>query len=302
MPAEAGPVFRRDLPTRLCYAAVASYAFWLYAFGPALALLRVELHISYTMIGVYSALWAGGAALAGVTFAAAARRLPRSALLWWSAAAATAGAGLFAGTHAVALTLLGAALLGFGGTTLLTCTQAVLSDRHGVRRDRALTEANVGAACCAVLAPLLLGLFQGTPAGWRVAMGLPAVVLGGLFLRYRRRIVRQGLGAAVAVLLAAGRPGRRRHRDRVLRGLLRSRATGRHRAAHHPGRHRPEQFLPWHPGRPGRRSLAHPRSRADCTAAVRIPGCHRRRLPALLAGRLTGPGDHRPDLLRARRG
>jgi len=65
MPAGAGPVFRRDLPTRLCYAAVAAYAFWLYAFGPALALLRVELHISYTMIGVYSALWAGGAALAG---------------------------------------------------------------------------------------------------------------------------------------------------------------------------------------------------------------------------------------------
>jgi MFS family permease len=187
MPAEAGPVFRRDLPTRLCYAAVAAYAFWLYAFGPALALLRVELHISYTMIGVYSALWAGGAALAGLTFAAAARRLPRPALLWWSAAAATAGAGMFAATDAVALTLLGAALLGFAGTTLLTCTQAVLSDRHGARRDRALTEANVGAACCAVLAPLLLGLFQSTPAGWRVAMGLPAVVLGGLFLRYRHQ-------------------------------------------------------------------------------------------------------------------
>ena len=73
--------------------------------------------------------------------------------------------------------MLGAVLLGFAGTIMLTCTQAILSDRHGERRDRALTEANVGAAACAVLAPLLLGLLQGTPAGWRAAMGLPALVL-----------------------------------------------------------------------------------------------------------------------------
>jgi MFS family permease len=78
------------------------------------------------------------------------------ALLWYSAACASAGAGLFAAARTVALTLLGAAILGFAGTTVLICTQAILSDRHGERRDRALTDANVGAAACAVLAPLLL--------------------------------------------------------------------------------------------------------------------------------------------------
>jgi hypothetical protein len=41
-----GEVFRRDAPTLLCYGALAAYAFWLYAFGPALALLRAELHLS----------------------------------------------------------------------------------------------------------------------------------------------------------------------------------------------------------------------------------------------------------------
>jgi MFS family permease len=180
-----GEAFSRDAPTLLCYAALAAYAFWLYAFGPALALLQGELHFSYTLLGVYSALWAAGAALAGLGFSAAARRLPRSALLWCSAAAATAGAGLFAAARTVALTLPGAALLGFAGTTLLTCTQAVLSDRHGERRDRALTEANVGAAGCAVLAPLLLGVLHATPGGWRAAMGLPVLLLAGLYLRYR---------------------------------------------------------------------------------------------------------------------
>jgi MFS family permease len=178
--------FHRDAPTVLCYGAVAGYAFWLYAFGPALALLRAELGFSYTLLGVYSALWSVGATLVGASFAVIARRVRRAALLWCSAAAAAAGAALFAATHVVALTLIGSVVLGFAGTTLLTCTQAILSDRHGERRDRALTEANVGAAACAVLAPLLLGLLQGTPAGWRAAMGLPALVLAGLYLRYRR--------------------------------------------------------------------------------------------------------------------
>jgi MFS family permease len=85
----------------------------------------------------------------------------------------------------VGLTLAGAVILGFTGTTMLTCIQAILSDRHGDQRDRALTEANVGAAACGVLAPLLLGLFQATPLGWRAALVLPAVALAGLYLRYR---------------------------------------------------------------------------------------------------------------------
>src|SRR5207248_8482372 len=182
-----GEAFSRDAPTVLCYAALAGYAFWLYAFGPALALLQAELHFSYTLVGVYSALWSAGAALVGASFAGLVRRRNRAALLWYSAAGAAVGAGLFATGRTVALTLLGTAVLGFAGTIVLTCTQAVLSDRHGERRDRALTEANVGAAACAVLAPLLLGLLQGTPAGWRSALGLPALILAGLYLRYRHQ-------------------------------------------------------------------------------------------------------------------
>jgi MFS family permease len=177
----------RDAPTLLCYGALAGYAFWLYAYGPALAFLQAELRFSYTMLGVYSALWSAGAVLAGMSFAFVARRLPRAVLLWSSAAGAIAGAGLFTAGRAIAVTLSGAVLLGLAGTTLLTCIQAILSDRHGEHRDRALTEANVGAAACAVLAPLLLGLFQATPLGWRAAMGLPALLLAGLYLRYRHQ-------------------------------------------------------------------------------------------------------------------
>lgn len=180
--------FGRDPTTRLCYAALAGYAFWLYAFGPALALLRSELHFSFTMLGAHSAVWSGGAVLAGAGFAAAARRLPRAKLLWWSALGCIAGAGLLVVAPSVSFTLLGAGVLGFSGTTMLTLTQAVLSDRHGPRRDRALTEANVGAAGCAVLAPLVLGLLHSMSAGaWRLALGLPVVLLAGLYLRFRHQ-------------------------------------------------------------------------------------------------------------------
>jgi MFS family permease len=177
----------RDGPTLLCYGALAGYAFWLYAYGPALALLRAELHFSYTLLGVYSALWSAGGVVAGISFAWVARRLSRAALLWWSAAGAAAGAGLFTATRTIALTMSGAAVLGVAGIILLTCIQAILSDRHGEQRERALTEANVGAAGCAVLAPLLLGLFQATPLGWRAAFGLPALLFAGLYLRYRHQ-------------------------------------------------------------------------------------------------------------------
>src|ERR1051325_7410961 len=115
-PAVAGG-FSRDGATALSYGTIGAYAFWLYAFGPALALLRAELGFSYTLLGVYSALWSVGAALVGMSFAVIARRLRRAALLWCSAAAAIVGAALFAATHVVALTLLGSVVLGFAGTT-----------------------------------------------------------------------------------------------------------------------------------------------------------------------------------------
>jgi cyanate permease len=77
-------------------------------------------------------------------------------------------------------------LFGLAGTTFLAAIQAILSDRHGSRRDQALTEANVFAGGSAVFAPLVLGGLAATVVGWRVTFALPAVVLAVLYLRYRR--------------------------------------------------------------------------------------------------------------------
>ena len=61
-------VFVRDEVTVLSYAALGCYTFWLYAFGPAVTLLRDELGFSYTLLGLYSVFWSLGAALAGAAF------------------------------------------------------------------------------------------------------------------------------------------------------------------------------------------------------------------------------------------
>ncbi len=193
---------RRDRPTRLSYGALGAYAFWLYAFGPAVALLRADLHFSYTLVGVYSALWAAGAAAVGASFAVVSRWLGRRLLLWGSAAGVAGGAALFALSGRVSLTLLGAVIMGFAGTMVQNVTQSVLSDHHGPLRAQALVESNIGAGACAVLAPLALGGLARTPAGWRSAMALPVGALLALYLAYRR----EGLAVAVVGPQDARRP------------------------------------------------------------------------------------------------
>lgn len=177
----------RDAPTLLAYALLGCFTFWLYALSPAVTLLRDGLRFSYSTLALYQVLLSGGAALAGAGFVWATRHVPRGALLWGSALATTLGAGIFALGRSVPTTLLGAAALGVAGTTLLTEVQAILSDRHGARRERALIEANVGASTSAVLAPMMIGALAVTAVGWRAAFALPAVVLVVLYLRHRHQ-------------------------------------------------------------------------------------------------------------------
>ncbi|WP_197087485.1 sugar MFS transporter [Micromonospora sp. HK10] len=202
-PAIRPDAFVRDGPTVLSYAVLACFTFWLYAFAPAVTLLRAELGFSYSVLGLYQVLWAGGAALAGATFGWAARHLARGALLWWSALVTAGGAAVFTLGTGVPATLIGAGVFGAAGTMLLTVDQAILSDRHGSRRDRALTEANVGAGASAVIAPLIVGGSAALVFGWRAAFALPAVALVALHLRYRRLTLPRPGGHR-----AAGGPGR----------------------------------------------------------------------------------------------
>jgi predicted MFS family arabinose efflux permease len=179
--------FVRDAPTVLSYAVLGCFTFWLYAFGPAVTLLRDDWGFSYSVLGAYQVLLAAGAALAGAVFAWAAPRVARGPLLWCSALVTVIGAGMFILGRGVPATLVGAGVFGAAGTMMLTVVQAILSDRHRNRRDRALTEANIGAGASSVFAPLVLGALSASVLGWRATFALPAIILAVLYLRYRRQ-------------------------------------------------------------------------------------------------------------------
>lgn len=179
------PTFGRDRSTWLSYSAIGNYAFNLYAFGPALALLRPQLHLSYALVGFHSAAWATGTIAASVGYGRVVRLVGRRQLFWWSSLAFGVGSVVFALAYVVALSLVGAVVMGSAGTVLLTSAQAALSDRHGRRREQALVEANIGAGVCGVLAPLLLAVLAHTAATWRVAMIIPVVGMAVAWLAFR---------------------------------------------------------------------------------------------------------------------
>lgn len=170
--------------TVLTYGALGCYAYCLYALGPILALLRRDLHLSYTTTSLHSSLWACGTIVTGFTYDRLARRLGRRALLWAAAVVSAAGALMFVGGYAVAVTLAAAAVLGLAGTLLQTGTVAVLADAFAHRADAAFVGANVLASATAVAAPLVLGGLDGTPVGWRVGMVLPVAALAVLWFSY----------------------------------------------------------------------------------------------------------------------
>jgi MFS family permease len=176
----------------LAYGAVAFFAYCLYGLGPILAFLRSDMHLSYAVTSLHSVLWSCGAIVGGLAFGRLADRLGRRRLVWSMTAAFCAGIILLAAARVLALTLTAALLMGASGTTLLVATSAILADRHGPRRDRALVEANACAVAMAVLAPLLFGELGGTAVTWRAALVVPLAGFAALYLLFRRLPVPAG--------------------------------------------------------------------------------------------------------------
>ncbi|MFI6045782.1 MFS transporter [Nocardia sp. NPDC051321] len=172
--------FHRDRGTVLGYAALGTFAYCLYALGPLLALLRTELGFSFAMVSLHTTAWAAGTVVTGLIYHRLAAHVGRHQLFWLSSVGAAVGALMFVAGHTVAVTVSAAVVLGTAGALVQTTTFAMLSDQHGIHRDRALVEANTIASAAAVLAPLALGWLAHGPLGWRAAMLLPVLAFGAL--------------------------------------------------------------------------------------------------------------------------
>ena len=146
--------------------------------------LRDELGLSYTAASLHFSAFPLGGVIIGLTGERIALRWGRGKALWGGAAGMATGACLLALMPTAPGTISSVFIMGLFGSLLLITTQAVLTDRHGADSVVAITESNVAASACAILASLAVGFFAAAGLGWRSALILPVAGVAFLAVKY----------------------------------------------------------------------------------------------------------------------
>ena len=208
----AAPATRpaRDRPTWIAYVQLASWAWFLYAFGATQALLRDEQGTTRSVAALHGTTLAIGGLLAALLAAHVIDRWGRGIVLRVSAVAAAASVLLYTIPSAgLPVTLAGAGLASFFGTFLLIAINAFLLDYQGRAGPAALTEANALASLAGLMGPLAVGIGAATVLGWRVGIWVVVVALLAVELWRGRHVAVFGTRALAATEDAAGRLPRR---------------------------------------------------------------------------------------------
>src|ERR671920_551480 len=164
--------FARDSATWVTYGLVGFFAFMETVLGPIMPFLRRELDLGYTAASLHFSAFALGAVLLGFFGDRIVSRWGRHAVLWGGAFGVAAGALFLISSPSAWGTVPATFAMGICGALVLVTSQAVLSDRHGEYSAVALTESNVTASACAIVAPLLVGASAASGLGWLVALGV----------------------------------------------------------------------------------------------------------------------------------
>jgi fucose permease len=179
--------FVRDSATWISYGLVGFFAFMETVLGPIMPFLRRELDLGYAAASLHFSAFALGAVLLGFFGDRLVGRWGRHAALWGGAFGVAAGALFLISSPSAWGTVPATFAMGLCGALVLVTSQAVLSDRHGEYSAVALTESNVAASACAIVAPLLVGASAASALGWRAALVLPVVILVMLAARFFSR-------------------------------------------------------------------------------------------------------------------
>jgi predicted MFS family arabinose efflux permease len=182
------PPLRRDAITAAGYSAVITWGWFVFASGPILPLIGLDLGLSKTLVGLHATFLSIGSIGSAPLLVPVVRRVRRYgamalgsgcvmlAALMLSFGSLFPGPGLF-------LTLAGMTAAGFGGTMLIATSTAVLDEHHGRSSNAAVSEANGLGSGLGFLAPLIVGASVWLGLTWRPAMllmiplALAAVVL-----------------------------------------------------------------------------------------------------------------------------
>jgi predicted MFS family arabinose efflux permease len=178
---EEGDRLRRDRDTWFGYALVGLFAYLLYGLGAATPYLKSEFGLSDAVAGLHASAFALGAAGSGAVGERVVRIYGHERCLWLAAVtAALAGVGLAIFRHPAG-TLAAAFVLGLSASLLLAIVNATLTEGHPRWSMVVLTEAQVFASVCSLATALIIGTAASGPLGWRAAMVLPILCVGGLF-------------------------------------------------------------------------------------------------------------------------
>ncbi len=165
----------RDHPTWLAYVQVGLFGYFLYAFGPSIALLRDEQGTTRALASLHGTAMAAGAILIGFLSPTIVHRWGRSRMLRGGSLLLAAGLLVYVGGQSLPVTLVGAFVASAGGTFSLVGVNAFLPGHHGVAAPQAMSEAHGLGAVMGLLGPLAVGLGVWVGWGWRPALLAGAV-------------------------------------------------------------------------------------------------------------------------------
>lgn len=168
--------FRRDRFTWLAYLLLAFYGYYLNILGPLTPFLKDELNLSYTVSSLHFTAFAVGILLVGLFGHIVIQQIGRGRSLWVGAFGLSLSALLLASGKNPIITIGASFLMGLIGSLILIIIPSTLSDKHGEMRAVAYSEANVIASLVATSAPLLVGWFAHFAGGWRMALGIAAII------------------------------------------------------------------------------------------------------------------------------
>lgn len=185
------PPLQRTAITAAGYSAVITWCWFVFASGPVLPLIGLDMGLSKTLVGLHATFLSIGSVTSAPLLVPVVRRVRR-----WGAMVAGCGfvslaavllsvGSLFPGWGLV-VTLAGMVSAGFGGTMLIASSSAVLDAHHGRGSNAAVSEANGLGSGLGILAPLLVGASVALGLTWRPALLLMVPVALAALLLLRR--------------------------------------------------------------------------------------------------------------------
>jgi fucose permease len=167
----------RDRSTWITYVQVGLFGYFLYSFGPTIALLRDETGTSRTVASLHGTAMAIGSIVVGLSAPYVVKAVGRGHLMRGGSVLVALGLALYVAGGSLPLTLLGILVASVGGTAALVGANAFMPDHQdrGPATPQAMTEMHAFGAVMGLLGPLAVGIAVGLAWGWR-----PAVVAGGV--------------------------------------------------------------------------------------------------------------------------